>query len=643
MNPSEDSGSRPSIQFENWNPAVLASLFLDAPIATALVSPDSRFVRVNRAFCHLFGYEESELLRLTFRDITHPDDIASSLEQVGKLISGEQESFQIDKRYRRKDGRVVWGRVSVSLVRDPAGRPLYILPTIQDVTERITSREQLEQSNRDWKNTFDALNDAVWLLDPEQRIRRCNRAAEKLFQREPQDMLGRPCWEIVHGTSAPIPECPVVKMQKSRQRESAELRVGDRWFNVTVDPVFDAENRVSGAVHIVSDITSGKRAEAVLRYSQKMEAVEQLAGGMAHEFNNIMAAMMLNLDLLKDRAAEVNLDDSLQEMTRLSRRASELIRMILAFSGQSALRPESIDLEKSLQSAAGMLRQALGGEIRLELTFEAGLPHCTLDRSLLEQVLIQLCLNARDAMPGGGLVSISLKKEILETLDPEAPAGARPGRFVVLSVADTGCGMDAYTLAHLFEPFFTTKDVGRGTGLHLAAVHGIVQQHGGWIRVASQPGQGTTFQLFFPAGEPVPARPAPTTAGQARGGSRTLLLVEDEPVVRNLVALFLERQGYRVLKAGTGTEADLLWEKHRARIEVLLSDVVLPGGPGGHELCRKFLADKPGLRVILSSGYNTHFSRMRELQESGVRLLAKPFSAEELLGALNAILPAPAS
>jgi PAS domain S-box-containing protein len=403
---------------------------------------------------------------------------------------------------------------------------------------------------------------------------------------------------------------------------------------------YDAEGRALRSLGTVQDITARRQLEEQLRQSQKMEAVGQLAGGVAHDFNNILTAVLMHLGFLKENPTlDREAHEILAELEKGAQRAADLTRQLLLFGRRSAMQVKVLDLNDVLTDLQKMLRRLLGEHIIFEVAGETDLPQTQADRGMIEQVVVNLCVNARDAMPEGGCLSVRTTLAELDAAAVVARPGARPGRFVCLAVADTGCGMDAATLQRIYEPFFTTKEVGKGTGLGLATVHGIVQQHRGWIEVESAVGQGTTFRVFLPAFVPAPADPrAPSPRPELPGGHETILLVEDEPAVRSVVARFLRQWGYQVIEAGNGPEALRLWQQHRARIDLLYTDAVMPGGVTGMQLAAQLRAEKPELKLILSSGYSAELDREKNTAIRGVTFVPKPCAPADLATVVRACL-----
>ncbi len=401
--------------------------------------------------------------------------------------------------------------------------------------------------------------------------------------------------------------------------------------DVVITPVRDASGTIANFVAIKRDITRELRLEEQFLQAQKMEAFGQLAGGVAHDFNNILAVMLMHLNLmqLEEEDLSAKTRSSLKELEDDARRAANLTRQLLMFSRRQVMQKQRVDLGQILSSLLKMLRRILGEDIRFVRTeAEAPLP-IEADPGMIEQVIMNLCVNARDAMPQGGQLTLGT-----ELVVREGKAGTDPrrtGRFACLSVSDTGCGIDPATMKRIFEPFFTTKAVGKGTGLGLATVHGIVDQHHGWVEVESAPGKGTTFRVFLPAAGP--AGSATDAAGPAgvRGGTEAILLVEDEAAVRELAAECLSHHGYQVVAVPNGVEALLKWEEHEHGFDLLLTDMIMPEGVSGLALAEQLARAKDSLKVIVTSGYSAELKASTSPFGGKLTYLAKPFDVPQLL------------
>ena len=408
-------------------------------------------------------------------------------------------------------------------------------------------------------------------------------------------------------------------------RMSLETKVQGRTLSWSFQPV-----PASRVVHgYVEDITGRLNLEAQLRQSQKMESVGQLAAGVAHDFNNMLTIIQGHGGMLLAKSAQrPELLDSAQAIYFASERAASLTRQLLMFSRKNVMQPKLLDLREVVGTMTKMLQRLLGETIILAFQPPPQMPLVEADAGMIEQVIMNLAVNARDAMPKGGTLAISTEAVELGPDYVQTHPEARPGGFVRLRVTDTGCGMNAATMARIFEPFFTTKEVGKGTGLGLATVYGIVKQHEGWIEVASEVGKGSTFSVFFPAStQPVAASAVEAQAAvEVPGGKETILIVEDEPVLRDMAHVILQECGYRILVASSGREALRVWEQHQSAIDLVLTDMVMPEGISGMDLANRLLSAKPSLKLIFASGYSMDDIDTGFVRKGHAAFLQKPYT-----------------
>jgi CheY-like chemotaxis protein len=361
---------------------------------------------------------------------------------------------------------------------------------------------------------------------------------------------------------------------------------------------------------------------------------------VAHDFNNILAALMINLGMLRhEEDVPPAVRESLAEMSPLVQRAAGLTRQLLLFARRSVMQRRVLDLDLLIEDLLKMLVRLIGESISLRYQSSQESLWVDADPGMIEQAITNLVVNARDAMPAGGQIELSARRAAVDAAHVAAHPQARSGAFVCLTVSDTGCGMDEATLRRIFEPFFTTKAAGKGTGLGLATVQGVVEQHAGWVEVESAVGHGSTFRVYLPAAEPPPGQNAPAAVAQpVPGGSETILLVEDEEMVRRSTTTMLQRHGYRVLEARHGEEALDLWQTHSGEVDLLLTDVVMSQGLDGFVLSEHLRRTNPRLRVVLMSGYSTEALSRDSESAPGTRFLQKPFAPLELLRTLRTLL-----
>ncbi len=479
-------------------------------------------------------------------------------------------------------------------------------------------------------------SDAIYAVAPDGRVETWNSAAERIYGYTASEMAGEPLFRLVPPEGEAELRAWLARVLDGERVEGSETvqlcRDGRRIsVSLSLSPIRDAAGRVGFASLIARDVTERKRLEEQYRQAQKLEVVGRLAGGVAHDFNNLLTAIRGTADVLLADLAEADpMRPDLLEIRRASERAASLTRQLLAFSRQQVVQPRVVDVNAAVAETDRMLRRVIGKDVELVtlLSPEAGCVQ--VDPVQIEQVLTNLALNARDAMPDGGRLLVQTHAVHVEEGGSPGWPGVPPGHHVMLAVSDNGTGMDAQTRERVFEPFFTTKPQGRGTGLGLATVYGIVQQSGGHVLVHSELDEGTTFQVFLPRVEAAPAEPERPGAapGPPARGSETVLLVEDEASVRLLIRRILVRQGYTVLEAGDGEEGLRVWGENRGAVALVVTDTVMPL-MGGREMARRIHEVQPGLPVILMSGYSQDEQSMREPGEDGTAFIAKPFDVNE--------------
>jgi len=455
-----------------------------------------------------------------------------------------------------------------------------------------------------------------------------------------------PFLDLVHPDDRERVKGDMMRALRARETPQSEYRVihpgGEvRWVATTARAEYGADGRPARLIGATIDVTARKSAEENYRQAQKLEAIGQLSGGIAHDFNNLLTVIQAGVSFLElEKPLSLSAREFVAEIKGAATRAANLTRQLLTFSRRQAMQLRRVELNEIVTAMSRMLQRVLGEHIQMELRLAPHDLHLCADAGMIEQVVMNLAVNARDAMPEGGRLTISTGAiEIGE----RGEADREPtGPYAVLEVADAGVGIPESVLPHIFEPFFTTKEPGRGTGLGLATVQGIVDQHGGWVEVRSRVGDGTTFRIHLPRLSGEAAEREPRLGGRQGAGHETILLVEDEEVVRALVRNLLVRSGYRVIDAATGPRALELWNTHGREIDLLVTDLIMPDGMNGPDLAERLRRDEPALRVIFTSGYSPEILGPGSDLLEGVRFLAKPFDLEELTAAVRAALDATA-
>ncbi|MEW6386357.1 MAG: PAS domain S-box protein [Thermodesulfobacteriota bacterium] len=739
--------------------ATLRAVFQESGIAISLIDRKGYGVDANPVMQNLLGYSLEDLRRMHFREAIHPDDLQAHLDLFQDLLEGKRHHAQMETRYVKKDGGVIWGRLTATVIRDAQGNFQYAVAMLEDVTAHQQAVEALKKSEEQYRLIFHQSPLGILHFDEQGVVQHCNDnlvhilggAKEKIigfnipatvkdegmrtailhalsgkvgyYEGDYRSIIGdkvtplrvffrgitgdtgeflggmgifedisarKRAEEAFHNlvSSSPIgifivqeglfklvnpgfqkltgysegelldqdsfmlisPEFrEVVRDQATRMLKGQDnlpyeyqflTKGGEiRWALETVIPSQYLGQRATLGYFL--DITEHKRLEGQYSQAQRMEAVGRLAGGVAHDFNNLLSAIMGYGDLMLMELPE---DDPLrrqtEEIMKATERAASLTRQLLAFSRRQILHPRVINLNEVVTDLEKMLRRLLGEDIDLVTALKPVLGAVKADPGQIEQVIMNLAVNARDAMPRGGTLTIETANVNLDQTYSQRHREIAPGPYVMLAVSDSGLGMDAATQARIFEPFFTTKEAGKGTGLGLATVYGIVKQSGGYIYVYSEPGQGTTFKVYLPrVDEPVQSvreTPPPTPSLQGR---ETILMVEDDEVLRSVITKTLKKFGYRVLKARDGDEALSACQKHKGPIHLLLTDVVLPK-MSGVELADRLKGFRPEMKILFMSGYTEDAMVHHGVMEASTPFLQKPFKPIQLAGKVREILGA---
>lgn len=631
----------------------------DSMICQFTRQPDgtTQFLHVSAGIEHLNGLSAEAVLAdssLFYQQILEAD--FPILQHAREASASSMASINIHVRMRRRDGELRWMNLRSAPRRLPDGQLIWDGIEI-DITERKRAEARLAELHRQQERILTAVGEGLHGIDREGIIIFENPAAAAMLGWGVQQLIGQPAHQVMHhsradGSLYPVEQCHIY----ATLRDGVVRRVEDEVFwrqdgssfpvAYTCTPMRDEAGEIIGAVVAFNDITERKRVEesharlacrereleAELRQAQKMEAIGQLAGGVAHDFNNILSALIMQTELIETiERLPPEAMDGLKQIRADANRAAQLTRQLLLFGRRQVMQLQVLNLNELIINLGRMLQRIIREDVQLQLRTQPKPLLTRADPGMLEQVLMNLAVNARDAMPQGGRLTIETSEINVDEADTRLNPEAMPGRYVGFSVSDTGSGIPPAVVPKIFEPFFTTKEAGKGTGLGLATVFGIVKQHQGWVKLDNRPGQGVTFQVFLPASLEAAAESAPTGAkAKPRGGTETIFLVEDDPAVRQPARKLLERRGYQVLEAASGVEALNCWAENRNRVALLLTDLVMPGGVSGQELARRLQADQPQLKVIYTSGYSADIAGREFQMHDGEAFLQKPFAPEQL-------------
>ena len=586
--------------------------------------------------------EEIQRRSLSVIDMVHPEDRASWYSSVA-ASAATQSDWRWTGRVVLPTGEVKWVEGASRPERQPDGRIIWD-GLLMDVTERRRAEQALEASEQRYRSLFDHHPDAVYVIDPDGLFVSANPACETLSGYAPEELVGRSFAPLL------VPDHFDEVVAHFREAlggtaqsfESAIRHKSGRRVDISVTNVpMVVQGQITGVFGIARDLTTQRALESQLRHAQRMESVGRLAGGVAHDFNNLLTVIQSCSRFVAERVqgdpvARADVDQVLNAAAR----AGELTKQLLAFGRQQVLRPRLLDINVQVAKVAGMLRRVIGEDLTLVTELEPELWPVLADPGQLEQVLMNLAVNARDAMPNGGMLRLRTANVTLDREAVQAHPGLATGPYVSLEVEDTGTGIDPALLPTIFDPFVTTKGPGRGTGLGLPTVYGIVEQSGGHVYVESTLGLGSRFSVLLPRADVMPGgNPRARATPASPRGSETILLVEDDASVRAVVRRMLEAQGYDVLEAADGDDARRIVEDRDGRIDLLLLDVVMPGR-NGREVAEHLTARWPGLRVLFMSGYTDDEILLRGLVRPGVAFLSKPFTPDRLARVVREVLDA---
>lgn len=625
-------------------------VFQDGPLGMVIRDRGGRVQSANARFCEITGYTEDELKELSIADITHPHDVYEDQIQALRLFSGDLQRHFVEKRLIKKNGEILWISLTACALKDANNELSYTLAMVESIDARKKAAESLIESEERLRTVFETIETGTMVINIDGIIQIFNPAAEKIFGYRSDEVIGQNVSMLMpepdrsqhHGYLSNYIETgeakiicigrQVVGLRKNGEEFPLQLEVGEMQIN-----------KESCFVGSIADLTQLKSLESQLRQAQKLEAIGQLTGGVAHDFNNLLAVIQGNLSLLSedlktgnDAAADGTME-LLGDALKASERGADLTQRLLAFSRKQVLQPQTLDLNELVTGMEDMLRRTLGETIDLKVNLKKGDWSTLIDPSQLENALLNLVLNARDAMAEGGRLTIKTKDMKLDEGYVATHLGASAGDYIMLAVNDTGTGMTADVRDKVFDPFFTTKGVGKGSGLGLSMVHGFVKQSGGFVDIYSERGVGTSVKLYLPRSLEEKEFVEKTKVTSYEGGHETILVVEDDEDVRRMTFRILNRLGYRVHQAKDGKAALNLLENENP-MDLLLTDLVLPGGMNGLQIAKAVGKIGPRTKVLFMSGYTENAIVHDGRVDEGAHLISKPFSPNNLAAKIREVL-----
>ena len=598
------------------------------------------------------GYAPEEIIGRHFSEFYTEEERAEGIPKLALKTAATEGRFEREGWRVRKDGTRFWAHVVIDPIRSPEGDVIGYAKVTRDLTERKAAEEALKRSEQQFRLLVQGVTDyAIYMLDPEGRVASWNAGAQRIKGYTPDEIIGSHFSRFYtpEDAAAGVPARGLATAAREGRWEAEGLRQrkdgSTFWAHVIIDAIRDDGGKIIGFAKVTRDISERKEAEqklqqaqAALTQAQKMEALGQLTGGVAHDFNNLLQVISSNLHLLeKDVAGNTRAEVRVQSALAGVSRGAKLAQQLLAFGRRQALEPKVINVGRFIRGMDDMLRRTLGAEIEFETAISGGLWNTLVDPNQIENAVLNLAINARDAMPNGGKLTVEAGNAFLDDAYVSAHQDVKPGQYVMVAVTDTGSGMPPEIAGRVFEPFFSTKPEGKGTGLGLSMVYGMVKQSGGHVKIYSEVGHGTTVKLYFPRVHESEEAITSIAGAPVRGGDETILVVEDDEEVREAAVSLLSELGYRVFKAKDAASALGVVESGMP-IDLLFTDVVMPGPMRSPELARKAKERLPNLAVLFTSGYTENAIVHGGRLDRGVELLGKPYSRDQLARKIRHVL-----
>jgi two-component system cell cycle sensor histidine kinase/response regulator CckA len=636
-----DISKNPNHEFDKIQ--YLQSILENITDIVTIIDVDGTVRYESSSLSPILGYEPEELIGKNAFSFVHPEDYKNVFQTFLQGLGNKGKVAKVEVRFKHKDG--TWRNlecIGKNLLFDPQVRGVVV--SSRDISERRKDENQIRLQ----AEALEAASNSIVITDIAGSITWVNSAFTKMTGYSFSEVMGKNPRILKSGEQAVKVYEELWKTILAGETWVGELinrrKDGTLYFEKqTITPVRNREGDITYFIAIKEDISAGKKLEAQFRQAQKMEAVGRLAGGVAHDFNNLLTIILWQSDMLMANFTDKNDPKyhSASEIKIAGQRAAALTRQLLAFSRKQIFQIKVLDLNEIVRGVDKMIRRLLGEDIELVTLFGQGLKNVQVDAAQIEQVIMNLAVNARDAMPSGGKIVLETEQVKIDSQGASRYPGLVAGEYLLLKVKDTGTGMTEEVKAHLFEPFFTTKENGKGTGLGLATCYGIMKQSKGFIYVDSQIGKGSTFLVFLPPAEEQPAQLEKTKEIQLPKGTETILIAEDEDLVRGLAVQVLSRQGFKILEARNGLDALKIAEEYKEAIHLIITDMVMPY-MGGGELAEKFRVRFPKTKIMFTSGY-TDNSAVKKWLDQGCRFVQKPYTYSELLLTVREILDSKSS